>query len=220
MLSFIDLALSDNIWSPGVVDFVNSWVEPVLGGLKLLSPEEWFVEGHGIVGGKKDARGVWIPTHAEGGKAYLWSPPPVIADVALEECLKAVHKRTDSFHIFVIPRLFTPRWMRLLYKLADFVFHIQPGSRVWPSDMHEPLFVGISLPLLSRFPWTLRGTPLLVGLERQLCKVQGSGQGDGRDILQQLLRTPGVLARVSEGVARKMLRMSGDGAVPNEESGG
>jgi hypothetical protein len=32
---------------------------------------------------------------------------------------------------------------------------------------------------------------LLVGLERQLCEVQGKGQGDGRDILQQLLRTPG-----------------------------
>ena len=219
MLSFIDLSLSATIRAPGVVDFVKSWVEPVLGGLKILSPEEWFVEGHGIVGGEKDARGVWIPTHAGGGNAYLWSPPPVIADVALEECLKAVHKRTDSFHIFVIPRLFTTRWMRLLYKLSDFVFHVQPGSHFWPSDMHEPLFVGISLPLLSRFPWTLRGTPLLVELEGHLCKVQGSGQGDGRDILQQLLRTPGVLARVPEGVACKVLRMSGDGAVSNEEGG-
>jgi hypothetical protein len=172
------------------------------------------------VGGKKDARGVWIPTHAGGGKAYLWSPPPVIADVALEECLKAVHKRTDCFHIFVIPRLFTPRWMRLLYKLSDFVFHLQPGSLWWPSDMHEPLFVGISLPLLSRYPWTLRGTPLLVGLDRQLREVQRSGQGDGRHLLQQLLRTPGVLARVSESVACQMLRMPGEGAVSNEEGGG
>ena len=220
MLSFIDLALSATVRAPGVIEFVKSWVEPVLGGLKLLSPEEWFVEGHGIVGGKKDARGVWIPTHAGGGKAYLWSPPPVIADVALEECLKAVHKRTDSFHIFVIPRLFTLRWMRLLYKLSDFVFHIQPGSRFWPSDMHEPLFVGISLPLLSRFPWSLRGTPLLVGLERQLCEVQRSGQDDGRHLLQQLLRTPGVLARVSESMACQMLRMPGEGAVSHEEGGG
>jgi len=44
----------------------------------------------------------------KNGKAYLWSPALVIADVALEECLKAIHKRTDAFHIFVIPRLFSP----------------------------------------------------------------------------------------------------------------
>ena len=169
------------------------------------------------MGGRKDARGTWIPSHAKNGKAYLWSPAPVIADVALEECLKAVHKCTDAFHIFLIPRLFTPRWMRLLYKLSDFVFHVKPGSRFWSSDMHEPLFIGISLPLLNRYPWSLRGTPLLVGLERQLCEVQGKGQGDGRDILQQLLRTPGVLARVSEGVARQVLRMPSAGPVSDEE---
>ena len=218
MLSFVDLALPATIRSPGVIEFVKSWVEPVAGDLRILSPEEWFVEGHGIVGGRKDARGMWIPSHAKNGKAYLWSPAPVIADVALEECLKAVHKRTDAFHIFLIPRLFTPRWMRLLYKLSDFVFHVKPGSRFWPSDMHEPLFVGISLPLLNRYPWSLRGTPLLVGLERQLCQVQGQGRGDGRDILQQLLRTPGVLARVSDGVARKVLRMPSAGPVSDEES--
>ena len=84
----------------------------------------------------------------------------------------------------------------LLYKLSDFVFHVKPGSRFWPSDMHEPLFIGISLPLLNRYPWSLRGTPSLVGLERQLCEMQGKGQCDRRDILQQLLQTPGVLARV------------------------
>ena len=142
----------------------------MLGGLKLLSPEEWFVEGHGIVGGKKDARGVWIPTHAGGGKAYLWSPPPVIADVALEECLKAVHKRTDCFHIFVIPRLFTPRWMRLLYKLSDFVFHIQPGSPWWPSDTVT------SCPTQQRwFSLFIRGAEVRMGYAAQRNLPFGAG---------------------------------------------
>jgi hypothetical protein len=152
MLSFIDLALPAIRRSPAIVKFVRLWVEPACGDLKVLSKEQWFVEGHGITGGEKDAHGMWIPTHASNGKAYLWSPAPVIADVALEECLKAIHKRTDAFHVFVIPRLFSPRWMRLLYKLADFVFHIPPGSPHWPCTMHEPLFVGISLPLLNRNP--------------------------------------------------------------------
>jgi hypothetical protein len=32
-----------------------------------------------------------------GYQVYIWSPPPVIADVALDECMKAVHKQTDAF---------------------------------------------------------------------------------------------------------------------------
>ena len=84
MLSFIDLALPAIRRSPGIADFVRSWVEPVCGKLKVLGTDEWFVEGHGIIGGMKDSHGIWIPTHAKNGKAYLWSLTPVIADVALE----------------------------------------------------------------------------------------------------------------------------------------
>ena len=125
----------------------------------------------------------------------------MIAEVALEECPKAVHKRTDAYHIFVILRLFSPRWIRLLYKLANFVFHIPPGSPHWPCSAHECLFVGILLLLLNRHLWTLRRTPLLVGLEPQLREVQVTGESNGGDILCKLLRTPWRLASVSEGVS-------------------
>jgi hypothetical protein len=144
----------------------------------------------------------------------------VIADVALEECAKAVHKRTDAYHVFLIPRLYSPIWMRMLYKLSDFVFKLPPGSRHWPSRMHEPLFIGISLPLINRSPWSIRGTPLLVDLERQLRQMLASGKGDGGDILRKLLRTSRKLGSVSEGLARRVLRMSGPGEVPNNEDSG
>jgi hypothetical protein len=49
-----------------------------------------------FIGGEKDAHGIWIPNHAINGRAYLWSPAPVIAEVALEESLKAIHKQTDD----------------------------------------------------------------------------------------------------------------------------
>ncbi len=96
----------------------------------------------------------------------------------------------------------------MFYKLSDFVFKIPPGSRHWPSSMHEPLFIGISLPLLPRNPWSLRGTPLLVELEGQLRQVLSSREEDGGNTLRQLLRTPWQVASVSEGVARKLLQMS------------
>ena len=150
--------------------------------------EKWFQEGHRILGGSKDSHGVWIPNHKPNGRVYLWNPPPVIADVALEECMKAIHKRTDTFHIFLIPRLYSLSWLCMLYKLSDFVFAIPPGSQHWPRHMHKPLFIGISLPLVRCCPWSLWRMPLLVELERRLRKVLKAGEGDGRDILCELLR--------------------------------
>jgi hypothetical protein len=86
--------------------------------------------------------------------------------------------------------------------------------------MHEPLFIGISFPLLTRNPWSLRRTPLLVELERELRQVLRSGEEDGGNLLRKLLRTSRQLASVSEDMARKMLRMSGPGQVPSEENSG
>ena len=144
--------------SYSLVDYINNWVEGVLHQkVEVFKVEEWFQEGHGIVGGYNGAHNVWLPKHAENGRAHLWAPPPVIAiaAVALEECMKAVHKRTDAFHIFLIPRLFSPSWLRMFYKLFDLTFIIPVSSPIWPKNMHEPLFVGISLPLIRSRPWSL-----------------------------------------------------------------
>jgi hypothetical protein len=97
MLAFIDLALSATLQYPPTLEFVKSWLEPASTGVAhVLQKSQWFVEGHGIIGGRKDHHGVWLPVHAANGKSYNREPPPVIADVALEECLKTVHKPTDA----------------------------------------------------------------------------------------------------------------------------
>ena len=62
--------------------------------------------------------------------------------------------------------------------------------------------------------------PLLVKLERQLRQVLRAGEEEGGDILRKLLRTSRQLASVPEGVARRMLRMSGAGEVPDKENSG
>jgi hypothetical protein len=108
----------------------------------------------------------------------------------------------------------------MLYKVSDIVVKFPAGSQHWLSNMHEPLFIGISLPLLTRKPWTFRITPLLVGLERELHQVLRSGEEDGRDLLRKLLRTLRQLASVSESVARKLLRLSGTRKVPVEDDSG
>jgi hypothetical protein len=71
MLSFVDLSQTAIERHPGVLDFVKSWVFPILGEGKILKCEEWFREGHGIIGGKKDLSKLWIPRHADNGKVYI-----------------------------------------------------------------------------------------------------------------------------------------------------
>ena len=102
---------------------------------------------------------------------FLWTPPPSVADLALEELLKSRHKRTDLFHVIVLPRLMAPRWRHLFLKVCDFTFVASPGLPFWPTDMFEPLWVGIILPFAHCRPWSLKRASLLVEMERDVCRV-------------------------------------------------
>jgi hypothetical protein len=55
-------------------------------------------------------------------------------------------------------------------------------------------------------------------LKRQLHQVLRAGEEDGGHILHKLLQTSRQLGSVPEGVARRMLRMSGSGQVPDQEN--
>ncbi len=215
-MSFVNLARTAVECYPAVRQFIESWLDPAVGAATWLQPEEWFSQGHGITGGQRDLHGIWIPDHTRNGKTYVLTPPPIIADVALEECLKAIHKRTDAYHVFLIPRLYSPLWLHMFYKLSDFIFQLSAGSMHWPSTMHKPLFIGIALPTLSRPPWTLQRTPKVVGLERGMLTVLASGETDGRDLLRELLQIPRRVASLLEDLARKVLCLPRDGEVSSQ----
>ncbi|EJK74326.1 hypothetical protein THAOC_04001, partial [Thalassiosira oceanica] len=114
MLTFVDLGKSAMERHPPLLNWIRGWTQQQ--NLNPLTPEEWYREAHGITGGKEDRHGVWIPTHGPGGKLFLWAPPAAAADAALEELLKARHKRTDTYHVITIPRLMAPRWRKLFNK--------------------------------------------------------------------------------------------------------
>jgi hypothetical protein len=79
MLHFVPLAQSARERQPILVGFLQECVRQALQHkVKVLEVEEWFQEGHGIIGGYKDSHGVWIPRHAKNGRVYLWAPLPVI----------------------------------------------------------------------------------------------------------------------------------------------
>jgi hypothetical protein len=71
MLAFVDIYLLAVERHPPILEFVQSWVGPAVGKGRVLKSEEWFVEGHGIIGGKADAHGIWIPIQAGNVMAYI-----------------------------------------------------------------------------------------------------------------------------------------------------
>lgn len=221
MLDFVDLAKTAIERYPPLLDWIRSWSD--IPTLSPHTPEEWFVEGHGINGGEINADGIWMPTHEARNQTHLWCPPPAVADAALEELLKARHKRTDTFHIIAIPRLMTPRWRRLFYKACDFTCVIPAGSECWPANMFEPLYLGIVLPFTHHRPWQLKRAPLILEMEREMRCLLRSGEADGRDILRKLLKLNSRLSALSKDVARQVLRMPREAegpGIPNNGDGG
>jgi hypothetical protein len=58
MLTFVDLALNAVQRHPPILDWVRIWMNHP--DLVALTPEGWYEEGHGIMGGVLDKHKVWI----------------------------------------------------------------------------------------------------------------------------------------------------------------
>jgi hypothetical protein len=107
------------------------------------------------------------------------------------------HATNVPNHIFICPRLFTFQWRRQLYHLADIIFEVPPGVwTFWPSSMHEPLVIGLTLCFHSTSPWLLKFHPTILELVRTLRQVWPSMPGTERHILRQLCDTLATLEPV------------------------
>jgi hypothetical protein len=212
MMSFIPLNLTAFQRSETLKDWIQSW----LGNqADFLSPDDWFERGHDILGGSNDAIRFWRPKICPGN--FVWSHPPAAAAVALEELRRARIKRQDSLHIVIIPRLLKPEWFRQLYKTCDLVFDVPPGVDCWPTNMFEPIVIGIDFPFLSRPPWQLRRTPKMFQVERSLREVWKDGDVAARDLLRKLLKEYAKLSAVPSNVVQQMLYFKRGRDLPNKE---
>ena len=218
MLSVVDLAQTAIERHPPLLDWIREWTgQPTL---EPLTPEGWFEECHGIIGGDDDRNGVSIPDHGPANKMFLWAPQPATADAALEELLKARHKRTDTFHIVVVPRLMAHRGRCLFNKVCDFSFVVSPECSFWPSHMYKPLWVCVDLPFIHHRPWYLKQAPRMAELGISLRGMLPSCEANTGDLLRRLLLFPKRLARVSERMARGVLHLPGEGSIPNVDNSG
>ena len=192
-----------------LLNWIGDWTQ--LPNLAPLTPAGWFKEGHGIMGREKDIRGLKIQPHGTPGELFWWVPPPAVNHAALEDLLKARHKRAYTFHFVVNHWLVRPRLRRLFNKACDFTLAVSPSHAVWTVAMYIPVWIGIFLPFTHPISWSLNTSPVLVDLGGRLHGVLKTREGDGENILRKLLPLLTCLFAVSTRVRCQMLHMSGAG---------
>ena len=95
-----------------LLDWIRDWFRK---SSEVLQPINWYSRGHDHFGGYVDGNGQWRKLIKPG--LFIWDLPPVGALVALEELRKARTKQRKSTHLVVVQKLFTPLWLRQLYKV-------------------------------------------------------------------------------------------------------
>ena len=182
---------------------LREWMSSWCGGNALfLEPAQWFQDGHDI---RFDNSSPPPRRMLHESGIYVWTPPPAIADVALEQLRHSRLKRQKSLHVVVIPRLFVYLWRKQLHKAADLVVTPPLGLSFWPNDMHGPLLIAFCF-LFCRFnPWCARGTLKLHAVERKLQEMWCTKNMDGRNLLRQLRMEMVKLPTMPEHVVRSVL---------------
>ena len=167
MLDYVPLHKTALDRSPKVINWVRS-VLPEDSDLKPLAPEEWFEP-------------------FEKGVVYLWTPPPAAADFAVELLAEGIHKRPHSFHVFVVPRLMTARWRKVLGRATDVLFHLPAKVKgVWESKEHEPLTIALAFPLSEICPWRMGHFDRVRNWEAELRFVCKTDPGRAWDHVRKL----------------------------------
>ena len=211
MMSWIPLHLSATQTQSNLFDWIKTWVKS-FNPPQLLSPYDWFIRGHDIVGYEPNCDNLAVPMIQSG--TYVWYPPPAVADAAVEQLRIACSKRKESLHVFVCPKLMKSYWLAQLHKVADIVFEFKAGLPFWEKDRYEPLILAICFPFLKHRPWQLRRSPALVEVGRILHGMWKEGEDTQGDFLCQLLAYSRKLSTLQSGMVWKVLQSCPRFALP------
>ena len=191
----IPLHLDPMARSPQIWPWLESWAD---GTLEIASPDDWFYRAQ--QGGEYTQ-----PVHS---KTWVWSLPPAAALHALEELGNGRLKRHDSLRgIVLVPALLRPEWFRRFRRAVDVYFFVPAGAiEAWPLSMHEPLTVGLYLPLLRHEPWDWRRVPFLVPFGRSLSALYKKGDTSGGSLLREFWEASSWIADMPERLVRDLLQ--------------
>jgi hypothetical protein len=220
MLDFVPIHLTAIERSSTLKPWLISWMGE---SVEFLEPAEWFTRGHDHVKDKWETTGdfddsnvMQYPLLKKG--IFIWTPAPCAAEVAVEELRKARHKRQNSMHLIVVPRLMHPHWRKQLYKASDLVLSLPVGHSAWGTKMFEPLTLAFVFPFLSFRPWQLRGSVQLLELGRELSRVWGEDARREGPILRKLRTFQESIASMSAELAWKVLQSKHYKPVPHRST--
>ena len=185
--------------SASLKQWISSWIGPKA---VYLSTSQWYVEGHDLRYNVKDPTSEMFTYESA---TYVWTPPPAVGDVSLEQIRYARLKRQSSLHVFLIPKLFYALFRRQLFKTMDIVLFLPPRFDFWPDSMHEPLIIAFLFPFIRFKPWTVKHTPKLCSVGRELQRLWKEKRLDRRHILCQLLLEGRKFPTLPEHLVRVML---------------
>lgn len=219
MCQYIPLHLSCLQRQPSLAEWIQRFVRPSKGQreIELLGMEDWFTRGHDIQGGSHNLDGVWIPKFVSG--TYVWTPPPAAAQIAIEQLRAARVKRERSTHVFIVPRLMSPEWLRQLYRVSDLCLEL-PFDKFWSkSAQHEPLIIGFVFPFLSHRPWQLKRSGAFLGMARAMRRVWRDSEGPTWPLLSKFFTSARSLESLPEGLVREMLQSPHSFGIPHSQGG-
>jgi hypothetical protein len=103
--------------------------------------------------------------------------------------------------------MFTTKWRKQLFKVADLVFDIPCGAMSqWADSQYEPLVVGIVFPFLQHRPWQLRNTPKFLAVARKLRSLWKENPTAAGDFLRKLCQYTTMLGSLSKGLVWELLQ--------------
>ncbi|KAL7577652.1 hypothetical protein ACA910_015166 [Epithemia clementina (nom. ined.)] len=183
MLSFVPLNKTAEERQSGVVQFLMSSTQGCFDFIPLNHPDDWFDKA------------------LKPGN-FVWIPPPATAREAVEQLCQSKHLCPQGAHIFICPALMTNHWRKRLERIADVVFSVPVGCKLWEREQHEPLIVGLTFPQLDYRPWQVKRDRVSVDeLRSALSGLWASDLEAARDLLRQLWVYAKDLSGVPRGVA-------------------
>jgi hypothetical protein len=200
MLSFVPLHLSCDDRVRGISTLLVSTLlpEPDSTEWRQLDAGQWFT----------------LPFHQDGH--FVWTPPPAVADVAVERLAEAFHIRPWNTHVIVVPTLMTQRWRRQLSKAADLVLTLPFDDELWPEcAQFERLTFAVICPLLRCSPWRVKLTDCREDLSHDLQGVSEPCLSHVRSCVRKFWVQARSLEPMHGGLARNMLHRPGGGPVPH-----
>jgi hypothetical protein len=110
-----------------------------------------------------------------------------------------------------------PEWFKQLYKTCNLDFDILIGLSCWPTNIHEPVVIGIVFPFLSRPLWQLRLTPKMFAVARTMHEMWEESDMAAGHFLRKLLLEYEKLSAVPPDVVQKLLYIKRKRQVSSQE---